>query len=93
MKEELKQIWSQALNEETERRYGMSKHHPAEDCPPWFIDQILEAILSKIVIKRKDTMLSSLKKNNEVEFVQNVGWNLCIDQLEEIKNKLRKQYE
>lgn len=44
MEEYIRAIWSNALDDETERRYGMMKHHPTEDCPQWFIDSIQKEI-------------------------------------------------
>lgn len=53
-------------------------------------DEILSLILSKIVIKRRDFISCTQHPEDCYDVIENKGYNQCIDQLEEIKNKLKK---
>jgi hypothetical protein len=52
-------------------------------------DQILDLILNKIVIEKKENepivSFTQAYSDGKID-----GWNNCIDQLEDIKNKLRE---
>lgn len=81
IEEQARNLWSDALDIETERRYGMSKHHPPEDCPEWFIEQVSdiaqqqvqEAVgaerkrIQKWAIEQRDDIVHQITKHGEVD--------------------------
>ncbi len=85
--EEIRRMWSLALDEETERRYYITHHHPPEDCPLWFINQFkeyteeaLQQERERIIEEYKDALIwCSGSQDFQLEGKAREGWEkICL---------------
>jgi hypothetical protein len=82
-----------------EKIYKIIANHCDQDCTDKKctyceenVEQILELVLNEIVIEKRKHDTTECTDEKCIVLQRIVGFNQCINELEEIKNKLNKQY-